>query len=916
MKTFLSEVIAKALQSYDDISKVTFILPSKRACVFLKDELTKQLDRTTFSPQIMSIEDFVGNLSNLRPCSNTQLLFEFYSSYLRLTPASDQESFDTFSKWAQIILQDFNEIDRYLIPHKTIFSHLSAIQDINHWSLQNDKSKLVANYLKFWRKLSDYYESFSDDLVARGIGYQGLIYREAVENLEYYLQSNEQQHVFVGFNALNTAEQNIIKEMLQQGKAEIYWDVDELFFNDKEHDASLFLRRYRYEWKHFENNPFNWVSTHFSGEKNIQLIGVPKNFSQAKYTGELLTKIHAERPDYSNTAVVLADESLLLPTLNSLPEEVERLNITMGYPLKDTPTASFFEGLFQLNNKKKKDSFYFKDVIAILSHPMSKALFTIEGKDFTIGIIRKIQEQNISYISAERLQNIASEAAETLELIFPKTALQSIDDFISNCLTLIKKLKGNYQKNESKHLLLLEYLYRFYELFNQVRLLNEKYGHIKDLKTLLGVYHELLRYETLDFQGEPLEGLQMMGMLETRVLDFETVIITSVNEGILPSGKSNNSFIPFDVKKHYGLPTFKEKDAIYTYHFYRLLQRAQNIFVLYNIDNDGFNAGEKSRFIMQLAIEQQPAHKTRAYVISPQTETIVSNLKHIDKTDGMMLQIKNLASKGFSPTTLTNYIRNPIDFYYEKLLGISKPEEVEETIAANTLGTVVHDALEILYTPLVGKKLEADELQELFPKIDPLIKELFSKSYGEGNIHFGKNLIIFHVAKRFIENFIYHEIDELKSGNSIKILALESDLHTQIDIPELAFPVAIRGKVDRLDEFNGVIRVIDYKTGKVEKSQLSVEEWEFLMTDYKKYSKSIQVLCYAYMIQRQFNITGQMEAGVISFKNLQNGFLKFTDKNKNSSLITPETFDAFLFELKNLILEICNSDIPFQEKEI
>ncbi|MDX1271869.1 PD-(D/E)XK nuclease family protein, partial [Bizionia paragorgiae] len=405
----------------------------------------------------------------------------------------------------------------------------------------------------------------------------------------------------------------------------------------------------------------------------------------------------------------------------------------------------------------------------------------------------------------------------------------------------------------------------------------------------------------------------------SRVLDFETVILTSVNEGILPSGKSNNSFIPFDVKIENNLPTYKEKDAVYTYHFYRLLQRAKNIYILYNTQADALTGGEKSRFINQLQLEN--IHTINHQIVVPQVPTLDLSLKEILKTDRAILKLKDLAAYGFSPSSLTSYMRNPLDFYYQKLLGIKDLEDVEETVAANTLGTVVHDTLEALYTPYKNQLLTVEHIKEMKSKIEDLITHFFTLQYKEGDITKGKNLIIFEIAKRYVLNFLNLEIKDLKQGNSIKIIALEQKSEIPIHIPELGFKIALRGTVDRVDEYNGITRIIDYKTGKVNPNEVTIQDWEDITTDYKKFSKSFQILTYAYMMHAQKPLELPVEAGIISFKNLSAGVMQFGVKASSyartkDTKITQNTLDEFEKELKKLIIEICNPAIPFIEKEV
>jgi len=917
MKSFIFDVLQNLKNKGEELSNLNFILPSKRAGVFLRQELSTVVNKTIFSPSIVSIEEFVEELAQLKSINNTELLFEFYNSYLALTPKQEQETFETFSKWAQILLQDFNEIDRYLIPQDKIFGYLSAIKELDHWSLEENKTDVIKNYLKFWNKLKLYYNHFAEALITKKTGYQGLIYRKAVENIQNYCSSTKQKHIFLGFNALNTAEKTIIQELLENDLAEVFWDIDEVFIRNPIHDAGLFTRTHKKKWKYFENNTFNWETKHYSQPKNIEILGVPKNIGQAKTIGSILKKIEVKNPNLKSTAVILGDENLLIPVLNSIPSTIEKLNITMGFPLSSIPLASLFEQLFTIH-KKASDKYYYKDVISLLSHQFIRPLFSSEETYTASKLIETIKKNNSVYLSLSELKSYSKNNSEIIELIFNNWQ-NNANNAIENCFKLIDKIKKHLSVEKENNLISLEYLFRFNKLFNELFRLNESYNHINDISALFSIYKELLTSETLDFKGEPLQGLQVMGMLESRVLDFETVIISSVNEGILPSGKTNNSFIPFDVKLENELPTYKEKDAVYTYHFYRLLQRAKNVYILYNTEADVLTGGEKSRFINQLELEG--IHSITHKIVTPQVPNSTIKLKEIVKTEAVINQLKDIANKGFSPSSLTNYIRNPLEFYYQKLLGIKDLEDVEETVAANTMGTVVHDTLEALYLPCIGKHLKVDDIEKMKPKVDSNITKFFHKAYADGDMTKGKNLIIFEIAKRYVQNFLNLEIEDLKAGNSIKIIALEEKSNIKLNIPELGFDVVLKGTVDRVDEYNGITRIIDYKTGKVDSSQVSIVDWEDLNTDYKKYSKSFQILAYAYMMNAKKSINYPIEAGIISFKNLNAGFLKFTKREQQrggskDTLITQNTLNSYFEELKKLIIEICNPEVSFVEKEV
>ena len=918
MTSFIYDVLKDLETHSKDVSKLSLILPNKRAGIFLKMEWSKLNKTTGFLPQIIAIETFIEELSQLRLLSNTELIFEFYEVYLELTPLNERDSFDRFSKWAPVVLQDFNEIDRYLIPQNQIFEYLSAIQEINHWSLDPNTTPLIKGYLSFWKKIQTYYKKFTEHLLQKGVGYQGLIYREAVENLELYIQNHQDKsHIFLGFNALNASESTIIQELLQQDKAKIYWDIDQIFLDSPQHDAGYFIRQHQKSWSHFKSHPFNWVSNYYTKPKNISVIGTPKNIGQVKYVGALLQQLYTENK-LQNTALVLGNEELLIPILNSIPSSIEHINITMGLPLKQIPFSAFIDQWFQLH-KEPATLYYYQDVIGVLSHQFVRPLFQTQDQDAAQLIMTTIKQQNLISLSKDQIIAIAPDHKENLELLFetwndqPKNAIESV-------LSLIFKLKDHYNKSKNKHLLALEYLYRFSEIFNHLQRLNTRYSYITNIKVLQSIYKELLSLENLDFKGQPLKGLQIMGMLESRVLDFETVIIVSVNEGVLPAGKTNNSFIPFDVKIENGLPTYKEKDAVYTYHFYRLLQRAKNAHIIYNTEPDVLSGGERSRFITQLEFEAHHAldHK----IVIPETPQITPQVVTVQKTPEIISKLKSVAAKGFSPSSLSLYIRNPIDFYNQKLLGVKDDIILEEAVAANTFGSIIHNTLEAFYKPFIGKVLQPSMLTELKPKIDKTVAYYFNEIYKQGDISQGLNLISFEIAKRYISNFLSYELACINNGDEIIIEAVESKMAVAIDIPELQTPIQLIGTIDRIDRCNGTRRIIDYKTSQVSQSELELVNWDDITNDYDAHSKSFQIMTYAYMLNAQMPFTTPVEAGIISFKNLKSGLLKFAKKDKpgayaqKTTVLSSDLLARYENELKKLILELFNPDIDITEKEV
>ena len=925
--SFLSKLATELLRDNSTtLHQTTIVLPNKRAKLFLIEELKQQATATFLAPDIISIESLIEDIAQLRALDPIELLFEFYIVYLENTPKAKQQDFEKFSGWAVTLLQDFNEIDRYLIHQKELFSYLLDIERIKLWTPNlNNQTVLVENHLEFWKLLSSYYEKFTTHLIEKKVGYQGLLYRKSAENIiDYTKNLHHKTFVFAGFNALNAAEEALITHLLAAEKAKVFWDIDSVFLRDEFHDAGLFLRRIKNSWKHFEKNPFNWIVNEFSNKKNIEVIGTAKSIGQAKIAGKIIEKIALENPSLQNTAVVLSEENILIPVLNALPVEVDKLNITMGYPSKNNPAQILIYKVINLhlnaqNRNQKQAVFYYKEVLEILNNPL--VVSSVPANE----VVKIIKSSNLTFITSNRLADLFSKynlrENELVSLLFFdwKVPVAQILEKLKAILIYIKE-QLSHQNEQDK--VTKAFVFSIYNIIIKITNYYETYQNIESLDLLFTIYKQVIDQAQVSFEGEPLEGLQIMGILESRVLDFENVIITSLNEGKLPGGKSNNSFIPYDVKLEKGLPTYKERDAIFTYHFYRLLQRAKNIYLLYNTHSEGIDAGEKSRFITQLEIEHLPNHNfKKVFYNAIKPDTIYQPIE-IVKTQPILDRLKEIATiKGFSPSALTNYLRNPIQFYYQRILGVRENEEVEENVAANTLGTIIHEVLEKMYQPFEGenKQIRVSDIEVMIQNIELYTLEKFEEVYKEGEIKKGKNLIAFEVAKRNIYNFLFQEKQSLENGDELFILSLEKEHAVEITHANLPYPIKIAGKVDRIELRNKTIRIIDYKTGKVEANKLKINTFEGLTLDLAN-DKIIQLLCYALMFQNDaIRENYNVEVGIFSFKNMKGGFLPFTFKigsGKNAvieTIITPEFLNNFTEELVILVQEILNPVISFKE---
>ncbi len=766
--------------------------------------------------------------------------------------------------------------------------------------------------------------------------YQGYAYRIVANSVGERIQKHKwKKIIFAGFNALNKAEEQMIEKLVNLGKAEIIWDTDDYYVNDIKQEAGKFIRKYdNYSnFKKSADRNFVFAENLLSTEaKHITIIGAAKNVAQAKVAGSLVSELQKEDQQLQNTALVLADENLLFPVLHSLPENLQDINVTMGYPLKNTPVAGYFDlvvnlhiNAIKLNQGKASYSFYHKDLLKLLNHPFTAILIFKDKKAHSVkSIVRAIKDRNIVFAARSTVEKLFASQLELFEILKPVFELWKTPSDAIACLNyLIETLKNAIvaQQNnstENKASLELEYLFAFTKISKLIQGLMLDYpGSISDLQTFQSLFTQTVKTSTLPFYGEPLMGLQVMGMLETRTLDFENVILLSCNEDILPSGKSVNSFIPFELKRHFGLPTYSDKDAIFAYHFYRLIQRAKNIYLLYNTESDALGSGEKSRFLTQLIYELPKINpnviiKEQLLNIPVDSESNLNEIK-IEKTELIFEKLKAKAEKGFSPSALNTYRNCSLQFYFQAIAGLREVDEVEEVIGADTLGSAIHEVLELFYTPFVGKKITVADIKEMKKDVERATISMFEKEYSKNEINFGQNYLTLKVAIKFISNFLDSEIKNItvseKNGHPIIIKSLEENLETTICVGDEK--IKIHGKADRIDSVGSVTRIVDYKTGLATNSELKFDNWDEIRTN-PNLAKSFQLLTYAWMYQKMNPvITENILSGIITFRELS-ADLK-TVKANGSELLNTNILADFEMQLQILLAEVFNPEKPFMQ---
>ncbi len=926
MKTFLEKTADYIFDQYqNDLENVCIILPNRRASLYLKKFISERAQKNIWSPQIFAVEDFIAAISDKVIVDNVTLLFDLYNIHLELEKG-EVRSFEEFMSMGEMMLHDFNEIDLYLVDANSLFSFLSETKAISLWNLDGKElTPFQQKYLKFYNSLYTYYQLLNERLLERNQAYQGHLYRYVAVNIAEKIHDiSWNQLVFAGFNALTTSEETIIKYLTKEGIAKTLWDADEYYLHNPQQEAGKFLRKYSEFWLDAD---FDWIEHDFkTSEKEINIIGVPMKIGQVKYAGNILKDIYNENGNFENTALVLNDENLLIPMLHSVPEESKAFNVTMGLPFKHAVLYNLVDSVLLMhenrirlsNPEKGQNGFYFKDISKVLSHPYLMSEYDFEGMIKSIGTSNRIFYDSGELI--KRIQSIVPEDDSIISNIF--LIWESPKDAIEHLKVLTDQLHKRF-KSEENRFLEDEYLYHFAKLLFQLDSLPEMHQSFITVKTFRKIFTRLAALTSIPFYGEPLEGLQIMGMLETRTLDFENIVMLSVNEGILPASRSFNSFVPLDIKRQFGLPDYADKDAIFAYHFYRLLQRAKKIFILYNTEADEFSGGDMSRFIYQI-VNELPKYNSNI-VIREQFlninagDSLQNKAIQIIKHENILKRLNEMAVKGFSASGLNTYVNCSLQFYFKYVAGIDEPEETEETIAANTLGSTVHGVLAELFQPFINKIIHADDVKSMLPLIDELTDKHFKEWYKDGDISFGINLLTVKMAKLFIVNLLKSEAVQIekmaKENVLLTINMLEQKLECIIECfinDQIPF-VRIKGYVDRVDSTSGFIRIIDYKTGNVQPNELKLTEPDLLRSE-SKYAKCLQLLMYALLYSKEHPENDKpLQAGIMSLRNHSKGFMKVSyDGNED---LMDQNLHEFEEILSQLFLEIFDSSLPFSQTE-
>ena len=876
--SFLGTVVQSLKAQQPDWENMCFVLPNRRAQIFLQKELTVALEGPLILPQSYSIDDFVVAISMLKPATELEQQQALYQSYCASIDKKDKpNSFETFLGWSTPLLKDLNTIDQYLVDRKDFFSYMSSLHEIRAWGQAQDK--IIQDYTAFWKRLPDMYHEFMHRLEESGQTTPGMCYRMSTELLETFLQHNSKtQFVFCGFNALSPSEIFIVRELLTQDRAQVFWDIDKQMLDDELHQAGRFIRSYISTWPEYKQQPFNQAHAHFHDPKSIKVTQVQQQLGQAKEIGDLLAKMDNQQ-DWSKTAVVLADESLLMPLLYALPPSIDKLNITMGFPLDQHPTAIFINALLKMAVRQTEKGFYFADVESVLSIPETKAFFLTTAPNLD-EVLEQAKKEHRSYLDTAYIKAIVPKAAHaSVDTLFRLNGTPN--QWVADMLEVLPLFYDVQQSQAVRQAYSLA-VEKLMVLLSQIKDVAAGLHQDFSFSLLRNLYSQLSAGQKLNFAGSPLEGLQILGVLETRAIDFDNVYVAGVNEGILPGQSEQPSWIPYEVKKAFGLPTQDEQDAIFTYHFYRLMYRAAKVKLFYNGTTDGVQVGEPSRFIRQWAFDCPETHSWQEHTQNVPFVPPPSSHKSIPKTPAVMEKLLELAKAGFSPSGLNAFVKDGYAFYKRYLLGLREEDELETFFSHKTYGTLIHNCLETLYTPHVGKQLTQADCNEMIERVDTVADEIIKREYPQ-NIS-GKNVLALTAIKRNIQNMISHEQDDIRAGNVIEIIALEQKLTMTQAISGIDAPVTFNGTVDRVDRYNGNTRVLDYKTGQTQ--DLGIMDWTDLANDPER-GQARQLLMYAMLWNTHNPDNLASQAGIISLKQHKKGVLYVGEKASPRGKVSP-----------------------------
>ena len=869
---FTKKIVEYVKNNYDLRNDVlNIIFPNKRAALFLRKELVAEIHDTVWLPNIMSVQEAFAEWSGLSLIDNDKIIFDILEIEMIL---NNKNTLDNgFFGLASQMLKDFNEIDSYKVDAKNLFGNLLNIKEIDAWS-PDETNEIESGYIKFYESLYTYYIKLRDKLLSEKKGYYGMISRHLAElSVEELIDKavKNKKVLFAGFNSLTRTEEEVIVRLVETGKAAILWDVDSYYYNDEMQEAGKLVREFS---KRHPNIPVNFVSDNMTTEEKI--INIIETSGATLQANALMVQLDKTKNE-NNTVVVLPDENMLIPVLNSIPDTYKSIHVTMGYPFNKTPVFNFILQLFNFHRRlsKTNDNIYLWSLSHILNLEFVKLVFNNTQLKKLSSWIEDLTSKNIFNVEKSSLNDLRDDKiCKFIDLITKKYSnnidfLENLKDILGFSLSLTK----------SEDYFLRNQIVTADKITNKMYNVLKKYDVIIQLVDLQLFFKQVSQETKLNLKGAS-DVLQIMGMLETRNIDFDNVHILDVNEGVIPQSKSYSSLIPFNLKMAFNMPTYKNIQAVNAYNFFHLFHNAKNINLYYNSSTQGVKQGEASRFLKQIKTEYAKNKNVKIeeflFTTAEVPQINQENSIEIIKNDEILSKIMNKCSKeGLTPSSISIYRNCPLQFYFKYVYIDEKTvNTLDEVIQSNVIGNIVHDTLDIFYDALKGENgtITIDSFKKNREK---LINESFKKSLEKNNFNQGLpnngfNYLIGKVINRILESFLNAEEKFLEKHGSITILGLEGKLEYNFKYNNEN--IKLSGRYDRMDKVGDNIRVIDYKTGKVDESDLNIGKKDFADIS----DKAMQLLIYKYLyIKNNVDVMpNNVTAGIFGMQRLSKGLFE------------------------------------------
>jgi hypothetical protein len=921
MSSFLNQVAKHIVDRHGlNLADVHIVVPTRRSVFFLKRELGMAVDATLLSPQISSIDDFVGEMSGLQTTDPVNLLFTLFEAFQEI---DTQVDFNRFMGWGTVLLSDFDRIDMAMVRANYLFDYLTEAKAMERWSQEGiaarpvDQTKGTRHFFSLFENIRKVYERFRERLLSMGLAYPGMAYRYLAEHLALLAEHEHRTFYFAGFNAFTASEIEIVKHLTRSDQGMVLWDSDAYYMTANTYlEAGRYMRRMREQL--ILGKDWKWMSDNLLTQpKEINLYGVPNATLQTRVAGQIHQELRARHDAKGLTAVVLADENLLTPMLYALDDSVADVNVTMGLPLRNSMIFTLVDAIFELQEHLtgqggRMPKYNHRYVAKLFTHPFlrnySRMVASEGGSDFVDRVMSEIRRDNRVFLTLDQLYEVSGRDP-LIETLFAPWPADDADVVISRFYEVIDLLRGVYR--DSKSPAEQEYLFLFYTLLGKFSLTLRDRKRGLSLHTIRQLLFELMKQNKIPFSGEPISDLQIIGLLETRALDFESVIVLSVNEGILPAKKRQNTLIPFDISKEVGLPTHEHQEALSAYYFYRLLQRSRHIHLLYVNTQDALGGGEKSRFLLQLAHEW-PRYNPNVRLVEHTVEWDETDQAYLpielQKDDAVCQQVINyLEVRGLYPTHIHTLLNSPFDFYLKHVLRMEEEKDTEDTLGMDKLGSWLHNTFELLDIDYFLKGIEPTTVE-----IDEALASQF-RGLGGYETETGINSLYFKVGAQQFHDFM--KAQHLKPGHRWPV-ATEQNLSAtfSVEFKGKTIRVKLGGKIDRVElAEDGTLYVMDYKTGSVEvKSPGSLnKDIERYLTEDKDYKMNYvrQLWLYQYLVYREMEKPEGWRLGDRVFRlgshAVKSGFysLRVTDKITENPLVLTVADDpkAYIAETERIL---------------